>query len=389
MADSKIKPRIKAKIRSNPTPAPIPIRTSVDIDDLLHFPLYDLRDSGGVHDSLEANIGIVDMLDNLITHSIKLKAGATGKDKATHQRRINSFIRGRDAIKEYQKPITSGSQAQKSIDGVGAGIAKRIQEYLSTGKLKELDDAVSSEAKLIMELCDITGIGEVKAASLIKDHGVTSVDDLLEKYKTGQLRIAKNELTHHIAVGLDYYHDLKQRMRWKEADIIATSIKKIIKDLNAGLIVEVCGSYRRHKPTCGDLDVLVTHKSLSATTESPLPSIVSALEINGIIVGHLTSKGKTKYMGVCMGPSKIGRRIDIRFVEFQSMGAATLYFTGSGKFNKIMRYHANVRGYTLNEYGLYTYINGVKGDTPIPAPTEQDIFSKLGFVFLGPTQREF
>lgn len=388
MADSHSKPLIKAKLRPKPKPVPAPV-LDLGLDELLAFPLYDLRNSGGVHDSLDANTGIVDMLDQLITHTIKLKAGASGRDKATHQRRINSFIRGRDAIKEYQQPITSGSQAQKAIDGVGAGIAKRIQEFLSTGTLKELQDAVSPEAKLIMELCDITGIGEVKATSLIRDHGVTSVEDLINKYKTKQLRIAKNELTHHIAVGLDYYHDLKQRMPWDEADAIATGIKSVIMKFNTELIVEVCGSYRRHKPTCGDLDVLVTHQSLGTGLDSPLPGIVSALESAGILVGHLTSKGKTKYMGVCMGPSGVGRRIDIRFVEFASMGAATLYFTGSGKFNKIMRYHANVRGFTLNEYGLYTYINGVKGDTPIPAPTENDIFSKLGFVYLVPTEREF
>jgi len=89
------------------------------------------------------------------------------------------------------------------------------------------------------------------------------------------------------------------------------------------------------------------------------------------------------------GASGIGRRIDIRFVEHSSLGAAMLYFTGSGKFNKIMRYHANTRGFTLNEYGLYTYVNGIKGDSPIPAKTEQDIFKILGFVYLKPTEREF
>ena len=120
-----------------------------------------------------------------------------------------------------------------------------------------------------------------------------------------------------------------------------------------------------------------------------LPDIVTAVEESGILVGHLTSKGQTKYMGVCRGPSGVGRRIDIRLVDHNSLGAAMLYFTGSGKFNKIMRYHANTRGYTLNEYGLYTYVNGVKGADPIPAKSEEDIFSTLGFVYLAPTQREF
>ena len=266
--------------------------------DLLAFPLYDLRKSAGVGDSLDSNSGVVEMLDRLITHTIGVKAAATGKDKANHQRRINSFIRARDAIKDYGKPIQSGSQAQKEIAGVGKGIADRIKEWLQTGTLKELDAAVTPEAKLIMELTEITGIGEVKAKSLIQDHGVTSVDDLISKYRNGKLKIATNQLTHHIAVGLDYYHDLKQRMSWTEADQIAKAITGTIAELNPDLIVKVCGSYRRHKQTCGDLDVLVTIPeacSGGSSSESPLPSIVTALEEAGILVGHLTSKGKTKY----------------------------------------------------------------------------------------------
>jgi len=390
-ANAQAKANVQAKAKA-PVPAQVPDHTCIDDDDEddLAFPLYDLRNSGGVHDSLEANSGIVQMLDDLINHTIKIKASASGRDKANHQRRINSFIKGRDAVKDYPIQITSGAQAQKQIEGIGAGIAKRIQEFLTSGKLAELEEAVSAESKLIMELCDITGIGEVKAKSLITDHNVTSVDDLIAKYKSGVIKVAKNQLTHHIAVGLDYYYDLKQRMTWKEADQIANSIIRVMEQFNPGLIVQVCGSYRRHKTTCGDLDVLMAHPEHRPDEEdSPLPEIVSVLEKAGILTGHLTAKGKTKYMGVCKGPSGIGRRIDIRFVDHTSLGAAMLYFTGSGKFNKIMRYHANTRGFTLNEYGLYTYVNGVKGDNPIPAKTEQDIFRILGFVYLTPTEREF
>jgi DNA polymerase lambda len=356
------------------------------LDDLLAFPLYDLRNHGGLSQISGANAGIVKMLNDLIDHTIEIKAGTTGKVKATHQRRITSFIRGRDAIKDYTEPITSGPQAQKNIPGVGKGIATRISEFLETGTLQELESAVTPEARLIIELTEITGIGEVKARSLITEHGVTSIDDLIAKYKSGTLQIAKHQLTHHIAIGLDYYNDLRQRMTWDEANKIARAITETLGTWDPELIVHVCGSYRRKKATCGDLDVLVSHPDKSSPV--CLSDIVQALKDTELITASLTPNVKTKFMGVCKGPSGIGRRIDIRFVDHGSMGAAMLYFTGSGKFNKIMRYHANTRGYTLNEYGLYSYINGVKGDI-IPAMTERDIFSKLGFVYLDPTEREF
>jgi DNA polymerase beta len=361
-------------------------------DDLLAFPLYDLRKSAGLHDAIDLNIGIIDILDRLITYSLSLKAAAIGADKANHQRRINSFIRGRDAIKDYKKKITSGTQAQKDIDGVGKGIATRIQEYINTGTLRELECAISPETRTIMELTSITGIGEVKALSLMKDHGVTSVNDLVQKYKDGKIIVGRNQLTHHIAVGISFYHDLQLRMSWIEADQISKILQDKILQWDGTLRVVVCGSYRRKKPTCGDLDVLISHPCLTTDADlekgTPLPDIITVLEKAGLLVGHLTTKGHTKYMGVCKGPSDIGRRIDIRFVNNSSFGAAMLYFTGSGKFNKIMRYHANTRGYTLNEYGLYHYVNNVKGDM-IHAPTEEDIFRILRFVYLDPTEREF
>jgi DNA polymerase/3'-5' exonuclease PolX len=127
-----------------------------------------------------------------------------------------------------------------------------------------------------------------------------------------------------------------------------------------------------------------------------LPKLVELMEREGLLVGHLTSHGNTKYMGVCRADANAGsnvnenpgRRIDIRFVPYDSMGAAILYFTGSGTFNKLMRFRANQRGYTLNEYGLFHYNNGIKGEQ-VPTPTEQDVFSILRFLYLEPELRDF
>lgn len=363
-----------------------------DDEDLLQFPLHDLRkDIGALSGTDKLNNDITEMLNSLIAITLAIKASSTGKDKANHSRRINSFQRAKDGIAAYDKRITSGAQAKKEIDGVGAGIAKRIDEFLKTGTLQELEQYVTDEMRTIIELIKVTGIGEVKAKSLMTDFNVTSVNDLITKYRSGIVCVAKNQLTHHIAVGLDYYHDIEQRMPWSEADAITKRVINSIKELNHNLVVNVCGSYRRHSLTCGDIDVLISHPLINDESQikDELTKIINKLESTGLLVGHLTSMGHTKYMGICkLNIKSIGRRIDIRFVTYSSLGAATLYFTGSGKFNKIMRYHANQRGYTLNEYGLYQYVNQIKGER-IFAPTERDIFDVLRLVYLSPTEREF
>ena len=399
-----LKPKITTKVKVKVKDKELKVKAEVKEDK----DLYDLRKDAGLEFKLteDLNAGILTMLNSLIDVTVALKAVAEPKDRTALSHRITSFMKGRDAIRGYQSEIKSGTQARQNIPGVGEGIAKRIDEYLKTGTLQEIEKAISPEAKIIMELTTVTGIGDVKARQLMETFKVTSVQDLIDKYTLGQIKVATNQLTHHIVVGLTYYNDLKLRMSWDEADKISTMVKRFVHGYDKDLLVTVCGSYRRKKQTCGDIDVLITHPFIKtddeAGTSTVLPKLVELMEREGLLVGNLTSHGNTKYMGVCRAGASAnanasasanananpGRRIDIRFVPYDSMGAAILYFTGSGTFNKLMRFRANQRGYTLNEYGLFHYNNGVKGEQ-VSTPTEQDVFSILRFLYLEPELRDF
>lgn len=386
-----LKPKITCKAKVKPE---VKVKAEVKVKVKEPDDLYDLRKDAGLEFKLteDLNAGILTMLNSLIDVTVALKAVAEPKDRTALSHRITSFMKGRDAIRGYQSEINSGIQARQNIPGVGEGIAKRIDEYLKTGTLQEIEKSISPEAKIIMELTTVTGIGDVKARQLMDTFKVTSVQDLIDKYTLGHIKVATNQLTHHIVVGLTYYNDLKLRMSWDEADKISTRVKLLVQGYDKDLLVTVCGSYRRKKQTCGDIDVLITHPFIKTDDETGnstvLPKLVELMEREGLLVGHLTSHGNTKYMGVCRLGSSPGRRIDIRFVPYDSMGAAILYFTGSGTFNKLMRFRANQRGYTLNEYGLFHYNNGVKGEQ-VPTPTEQDVFSILRFIHLEPELRDF
>ncbi len=363
-------------------------------DDICLFPMLDLRSKVHLIKKINQNELITDTLELLIDVANAKKAACTvASEKKRHGFRIRSFVNALSAIKSFHKPISSGQEALK-IDGIGKKIAKRIDEILETGTLEEIEETISDKIKAILDLCTVTGIGEARAKLLVDDYNVTSVIDLIDKFERGTIKIAKNQLTHHIALGLNYYNDIKTRIPYKEVHEIAKYLKTIIHDFNSDLKVEICGSYRRKKKTCGDIDVLISHPKIKTKSdvdsgEKYLKNIVNMLVKNGFIVGHLTENGNTKFMGICKSsPDGPGRRIDIRFIESDSFGAAMLYFTGSGTFNKIMRFVANERGFTLNEYGLYYYHNGVKEDL-IPTKTEKDIFRLLKLVFINPIDREF
>ena len=85
--------------------------------------------------------------------------------------------------------------------------------------------------------------------------------------------------------------------------------------------------------------------------------------------------------------SNIYRRLDIRFVPYESWSSALLYFTGSKDFNQKMRYHAKQLGYKLNEYGLYK-INQDGSETLINTNSEKDIFMELKLKYVTPSKRD-
>ena len=78
------------------------------------------------------------------------------------------------------------------------------------------------------------------------------------------------------------------------------------------------------------------------------------------------------------------RRIDIRFIPFDSYGTAVLYFTGSKTFNTQMRTHALGKCYSLNEYGL----KRLSDNMLIPCKTEEEVFKILNYPFKKPEERD-
>jgi DNA polymerase/3'-5' exonuclease PolX len=350
--------------------------------------MYDLRLEYINKKNTILNIKIINVLTDLIS---KLKLKKSAKD----YQRIISLEKALITIKNNQEEITSGKEAIK-LDNIGKGIAARIDEILETNTLKEieeLDNYILQNPSLNLknELCKITGVGEVKAEKLI-EMGVTSINDLINKWKTGIIKVEKNALTHHIAVGLEFYYDLLERIPWEEAHKIAKFLQKEAVAININ--TTVCGSYRRQLETCGDIDVLITHEDYTNDEDIEKSNIllnyVKNLKDKGFLVGDLTTAGKTKYMGVCKYKGSIGRRIDIRFISKNAYPCALLYFTGSGLFNKIMRNKANEMGYTLNEYGIFKLTkDGKNKGEQIIVHTEKEIFDLINCIFIEPKDRNF
>lgn len=329
----------------------------------------------------DAIIKQFELLIKQIKHDIN--NANTKNDKQTHYHRLQSIMTAIQIIKSYPNKITSGEQIA-SIKGIGTGTIRRINEIIQTGKLAEI--TIDRTSDYIDNLTKIIGIGNKTAHTLVTKYNVTNVSDLKKLVKNNKIK-----LNEQIMTGLQYYDIYKTHIPRSEIDDIKLYLKKLAKTISNKLKVKICGSYRRQTSHSNDIDVLITHTNVKTKADlennkNYLHEYVNLLKKNNFLLHDLTNRNyKVKYMGFSKYLSKPVRRIDIRYVPYNSYYTAVMYFTGSKNFNKKIRNVAIGLGMELSEYGLYLYKNGIKYKYKIKS--EKDIFDKLGLEYVDPHKR--
>ena len=154
------------------------------------------------------------------------------------------------------------------------------------------------------------------------------------------------ELTHIQKIGLKHYEALKHKIPRDEVIEISQVVKEgATKEFGPGVLrIETCGSYRRGRTECGDVDVLVTTIDPHGKVDSILQRLTTALERQRFLIERLgkdkqASTGAHTYLGICKVKKEgaIARRVDIKVYPTYQFGFAIMYFTGSMQLNLAMR----------------------------------------------------
>lgn len=159
----------------------------------------------------------------------------------------------------------------KAVSGVGSSLAEHLMEILQTGTIQKLEELnARDDIAALKVFTNIYGVGPTIAQTFVRQ-GFRTLADL-----TAGASLSKNQ-----KLGVKYYDDFLQRIPRDEATLIEQTVSEnlpfinpILKminfnffqqvkeaafSLNTGLVITTCGSYRRGKPTCGDVDILITH----------------------------------------------------------------------------------------------------------------------------------
>ncbi len=282
---------------------------------------------------------------------------------------VNLESLNEDAKNIYKK---GGLKALMEIPGVGKGIAFKIEEYLKTGKIKELMALKKKTPVDLKELIKVEGLGPRKIKILYQELGVKNIKDLEKAAKIRKIAplFGFGEKTEkNILEGIVFLKRSKGRFLLGEILPKVKEIEAALKNLKEVKKVEACGSVRRKKETIGDVDFLVV-------SDKPVKIMDFFVSLPGIV--KIWGKGATK----ASVKTKDGFDMDIRVVPKKSYGAALQYFTGSKEHNIVLRKIAINKGLKLSEYGLF------RGSKMIAGESEKEIYEKLGLEWIPPEMRE-
>jgi len=290
--------------------------------------------------------------------------------------RIRAYRRAAQNLQSLSEDIEAVAREDRleGIPGIGADLAGKIQEFLRTGKIKEIAVASKGIPRGVVELMNIPGVGPRTARLLHEREHITGIDQLEKLARKGGLRglpgiQAKTE--QNILKGIRLVRGGQERMPLGRALPLGRELVHLLERLPAVKQISLAGSIRRMKETVGDIDILVTSSRPDAVMQAfvTLPQAAEVLERG-------TTKGSIRH--------REGIQVDLRVVEPECFGAALVYFTGSKQHNIRIREMGMKRGLKISEYGVFREKSGRR----LAGASEEEIYAAIGLPWIPPELRE-
>jgi DNA polymerase (family 10) len=263
----------------------------------------------------------------------------------------------------------------QEIDGIGSGIAAKIDEYLQTDGMKKYREALSGVPDSLLELLEIQNLGAKTIHLMQKELGVKNLADLKKVIRDGSLASLYGmgeKKVDNIRKGIESYEKAQERIPLYTALTLAEEVIVYVRRSAGVKRISAAGSLRRMKETIGDIDILASGKDGAAIIRHfvHFPRITRVL-----------AEGVTK--GSIIIATEAGeKQVDLRIVVDSEYGAALQYFTGSKAHNIKLRGMAKAKGLKISEYGVF------RGKKKIAGREEANVYAALGLPLIPPELRE-
>jgi DNA polymerase IV len=315
------------------------------------------------------------------------------------------------------------------LPGCDIKVSNLWVEWKNTGKIQAVEDFENDEAmKVLRTFYDIWGVGAKTARQFYYNNHWTELDDIIE--------FGWNDLDRVQQIGLKYYDEFLEGIPRAEVEQIADVVREhAVRLRDDRITVTIVGGYRRGKAESGDVDMIISHPDLDATSglvremvesleESEWITHTLTMSLHGTARGQSTLPFRTtkasgagfdtldKALVVWQNPEwatkekdklenenaknpNIHRRVDIIIAPWRTVGCAVMGWSGGTTFQRDLRRYAKyVKGWKFDSSGIRSrssgevvQLEGPNGIDGTPEDAEKAVFKGLGLEFVPPDQR--
>jgi len=228
------------------------------------------------------NKELADMFDKLVAQFENKAKDA----KSTDQFRHKHYRQVARRLRELDVELTEANfrlHLRNIKDLNGKTTLEKIEQFFLIGTCNKLKAAAEDPTqRVLVEFCKIWGVGPRTASDLFYQYSCRSIDDIRAGVANCTLSLSARQ-----QVGLKYIDEFQQRIPRAEIDQIFNHVLLVAKRINPGVSLFLCGSYRRGKPSSGDMDILVQYpldpSSSSSSSSSSSKGPAAGAEGNAAI----------------------------------------------------------------------------------------------------------
>lgn len=278
-------------------------------------------------------------MDNLGIARVLREVADLLEIKGDNPFKIRAYRNGGDIVANHPHDLAAlDAGGLREIPGIGKDLATRILEIAGTGDCAYHRELIAEFPPSVLDMLRLQGVGPKTVATLYRELGVGTLDDLEAACTSGRVRAIKGMGPKKESLILKALAERKRyagRHLLPDAHSTAEAVVAYLREQAPDAQITPVGSLRRGCDTCGDIDILVTG------ADTALLDAFTRYRMVERVLGH----GDTKSSALLQG----GFQVDVRLVPSDSRGAAMQYFTGSKAHNIALRDRAIGLGLKLNE----------------------------------------
>jgi DNA polymerase (family 10) len=264
------------------------------------------------------------------------------------------------------------SGALGETSGIGPATLEIVDELLTSGRSRMLDDLQDQVPPGLTDMLRISGLGVAKVRQIHESLHVDSLAELEEAARDGRLaRLPRfgPRTAEKILKGITFLRQASGQRLAHHARAEAVALAQMLSRLTGVREVHLAGSLRRHCELVRDLDLVLVAERDDESLHARLREAAGAVE---------TARGG----GAVSLRLEAGAAADLYPCTRDTAGWVLLRATGNDAHLAALRERAAAGGLRWEDDGLY------RGDQALPLPSEQAVYDVIGLPWIAPELRE-